>query len=195
MFYFGASPHPTNQKQHGKHEGDFGTWQLTLYVVLSTIFREPLTRCTFVHLHEFAVVMHLPRILRPVRLLKQDWQNLRSRYVSDWTIFNQLIVASAVYVLFTNLLPGITFASDLYVLTGKSWGTVEVVFSTGLCGIIFSLCERNDLFSCSHAGSSAQILYTASDNTWCDWTLFRTCRKHLLIVYQLLRCRSSMMYL
>ncbi|GME26762.1 Bicarbonate transporter protein [Neofusicoccum parvum] len=77
--------------------------------------------------------------LRPFRLLRQDWRNLAARYASDWTIFNQLIVASAVYVFFTNLLPGITFASDLYELTGQNWGTIEVVFSTGLCGIIFSL--------------------------------------------------------
>ncbi|KAF2674130.1 hypothetical protein BT63DRAFT_419441 [Microthyrium microscopicum] len=77
--------------------------------------------------------------LRPFRLLKQDWKNLPRRYVSDWKVFNQLVVASAVYVFFTNLLPGITFASDLYVLTGQNWGTIEVVFSTGLCGIIFSV--------------------------------------------------------
>ncbi|RAH71665.1 uncharacterized protein BO66DRAFT_370784 [Aspergillus aculeatinus CBS 121060] len=77
--------------------------------------------------------------LRPFRLVKQDILNLRRRYVSDWKIFNQLIFASAVYVFFTNLLPGITFASDLYVLTGQHWGTIEVVFSTGLCSIIFSL--------------------------------------------------------
>ena len=77
--------------------------------------------------------------LRPFRLVKQDIVNLRRRWKSDWTIFNQLIFASAVYVFFTNLLPGITFASDLYVLTGKTWGTIEVVFSTGLCGVIFSL--------------------------------------------------------
>jgi len=83
--------------------------------------------------------MRFPQILRPFRLLRQDLYNLRFRYVSDWTVFNQLIIASAVYVFFTNLLPGITFASDLYVLTGKSWGTIEVVFSTGLCGVIFSL--------------------------------------------------------
>lgn len=76
--------------------------------------------------------------LRPFRLVKQDIMNLRRRYTSDWTIFNQLIFASAVYVFFTNLLPGITFASDLYVLTGKNWGTIEVVLSTGLCGVIFS---------------------------------------------------------
>lgn len=77
--------------------------------------------------------------LRPFRLLQQDFHNIPKRWVSDWTVFNQLIVASAVYVFFTNLLPGITFASDLIVLTGKNWGTIEVVFSTGLCGVIFSL--------------------------------------------------------
>lgn len=54
-------------------------------------------------------------------------------------MFNQLVFASAVYVFFTNLLPGITFASDLYVLTGRNWGTIEVVFSTGLCGVVFSM--------------------------------------------------------
>jgi hypothetical protein len=77
--------------------------------------------------------------LRPFRLLKQDVVNLKSRYASDWQVFNQQIIASAVYIFFTNLLPGITFASDLYTLTGKSWGTIEVVLSTGLCGLIFSL--------------------------------------------------------
>lgn len=77
--------------------------------------------------------------LRPFRLLKEDVINLKGRYLSDWQVFNQQIVASAVYIFFTNLLPGITFASDLYTLTGKSWGTIEVVFSTGLCGLIFSL--------------------------------------------------------
>ena len=83
--------------------------------------------------------MPLPPSLRLFRLLKRDLGNLRRRYPSDWTLFNQLVFASAVYVFFTNILPGITFASDLYVLTGKSWGTIEVVFSTGLCGVIFSL--------------------------------------------------------
>ncbi|KAL2062412.1 hypothetical protein VTL71DRAFT_6678 [Oculimacula yallundae] len=77
--------------------------------------------------------------LRPFRLLRQDINNIRKRYISDWTLFNQLVFASAVYVFFTNILPGITFAGDLYVRTGMNWGTIEVVFSTGLCGIIFSL--------------------------------------------------------
>nr|XP_036588987.1 hco3-transporter family protein [Colletotrichum truncatum]KAF6800629.1 hco3-transporter family protein [Colletotrichum truncatum] len=83
--------------------------------------------------------------LRPFRLLREDFLNFRLRYVSDWAVFNQLVLASAVYVFFTNILPGITFASDLYVLTGESWGTIEVVFSTGLCGIIFALFSAQPL--------------------------------------------------
>ena len=78
-------------------------------------------------------------LLAPFRLLRTDAKNLTRRYPSDWAIFNQLVFASAVYVFFTNLLPGITFASDLFVLTGRSWGTIEVVLSTGLCGVIFSM--------------------------------------------------------
>ena len=77
--------------------------------------------------------------LRPFRLLRQDLRNLKIRYYSDWATFNQLIFASAVYMFFTNILPGLTFASDLYTLTGQNWGTIEVIFSTGICGVIFSL--------------------------------------------------------
>lgn len=77
--------------------------------------------------------------LHPALLLRKDLRALSKRYALDWTLFNQQIFASAVYVFFTNLLPGITFASDLYVLTGKQWGTIEVVLSTGLCGIAFAL--------------------------------------------------------
>lgn len=76
--------------------------------------------------------------LAPFRLLKSDIGGRSKVYHTDW-FFNQLILASAVFVFFTNLLPGITFASDLYVLTGKNYGTIEVVFSTGLCGVIFAL--------------------------------------------------------
>lgn len=79
------------------------------------------------------------RLLQPARLLTQDFWSLTRRYLSDWTLFNQQVFASAVYVFFTNLLPGITFASDLYVLTGKQYGTIEVVLSTGLSGIAFAL--------------------------------------------------------
>ena len=78
-------------------------------------------------------------LLQPFRLLRGDVRAVIDRVPSDWTGFNQQVFASAVYVFFTNLLPGITFASDLYSLTGQNYGTIEVVLSTALCGIIFSL--------------------------------------------------------
>ncbi|KAK6542649.1 hypothetical protein TWF694_006592 [Orbilia ellipsospora] len=77
-------------------------------------------------------------VLRPFRLMKKEFRARSAIYHTDWH-FNQLIFASAVFVFFTNLLPGITFASDLDALTGSNYGTIEVVFSTGLCGVIFAL--------------------------------------------------------
>lgn len=82
-------------------------------------------------------------MLEPFRLLKSDLRGRPRLYHTDW-FFNQLILASAVYMFFTNLLPGITFASDLHSLTGGTYGTIEVVFSTGLCGVIFALYDSFD---------------------------------------------------
>lgn len=127
-------------------------------------------------------------VLRPFRLLRQDWGNLSVRYVSDWTIFNQLIFASAVYVFFTNLLPGITFASDLYELTGENWGTIEVVFSTGLCGIIFSLYACNPWDCGSGLIPNQQILHPASHNIGCYGSVFHPSREHLLAMHLLVSC-------
>ncbi|KAL2689592.1 hypothetical protein Neosp_003650 [[Neocosmospora] mangrovei] len=110
--------------------------------------------------------------LRPFRLLKQDMVNFKSRWVSDWQVFNQQVIASAVYIFFTNILPGITFASDLYTLTGKSWGTIEVVFSTGLCGLIFSVLQVEFLpvmaWSLIHAGWMHYLLAIFNAH---DWTM------------------------
>ncbi len=102
------------------------------YTKMSPMSRKPIKQ-------QFSALFSKSGKLRPFRLLRQDVRNLRKRYKSDWTLFNQLVFASAVYVFFTNILPGITFASDLDDLTGMTWGTIEVVFSTGLCGVIFAL--------------------------------------------------------
>lgn len=124
--------------------------------------------------------------LRPFRLVRRDIGNIRKRYISDWTLFNQLIFASAVYVFFTNILPGITFASDLYVLTDMNWGTIEVVFSTGLCGIIFSLWDSN--FHWKTFTDSKQILHSTFNYSWSYWAILCSGRKHLFIVSRVFSC-------
>ena len=122
--------------------------------------------------------------LQPFRLLRHDVKNVLGRYASDWTLFNQQIFASAVYVFFTNLLPGITFASDLYVYTGQNWGTVEVVFSTALCGIIFSLW----VFALVPVVDGllilmvGQLLRPALDHPWRDRALLHSRREHIFIM-------------
>ncbi|OHE96471.1 hypothetical protein CORC01_08234 [Colletotrichum orchidophilum] len=129
--------------------------------------------------------------LRPFRLLKEDFGNFKLRYLSDWTVFNQLVLASAVYVFFTNILPGITFASDLYVLTGESWGTIEVVFSTGLCGIIFALFSAQPLTILGVTGPFsvlAENIYTLCENSFkipflpfMAWSLIHSGWMHFLL--------------
>ncbi|KAL1639709.1 hypothetical protein SLS58_007607 [Diplodia intermedia] len=130
-------------------------------------------------------------LLQPFRLLRQDLANLNGRYASDWTVFNQLIFASAVYVFFTNLLPGITFASDLYELTGQNWGTIEVVFSTGLCGIIFSVFSIQPLTILGVTGPFsilAENIYSLCTSSFhipflpfMAWSLIHSCWMHWLL--------------
>ncbi|RDW62308.1 anion exchange protein [Coleophoma cylindrospora] len=129
--------------------------------------------------------------LQPFRLLRQDVHNIRRRYLSDWTTFNQLVFASAVYVFFTNILPGITFASDLYVLTGMTWGTIEVVFSTGLCGVIFSIFSIQPLTILGVTGPFsvlAENIYSLSQDSFhiqflpfMAWSLIHSCWMHWLL--------------
>ncbi|TDZ60663.1 putative transporter [Colletotrichum trifolii] len=129
--------------------------------------------------------------LRPFRLLKEDCLNFRLRYLSDWAVFNQLVLASAIYVFFTNILPGITFASDLYVLTGESWGTIEVVFSTGLCGIIFALFSAQPLTILGVTGPFsvlAENIYSLCENSFkipflpfMAWSLIHSGWMHYLL--------------
>ncbi|GAM91706.1 hypothetical protein ANO11243_097590 [Dothideomycetidae sp. 11243] len=129
--------------------------------------------------------------LRPFRLIRQDLANLLRRYPGDWTVFNQLILASAVYVFFTNLLPGITFASDLSVLTDRNWGTIEVIFSTGLCGVIFSVFSIQPLTILGVTGPFsvlAENIYSLCNDSFkvpflpfMAWTLIHAGWMHVLL--------------
>lgn len=131
--------------------------------------------------------------MQPFKLLRQDCKHLIERYPSDWTVFNQLIVASAVFVFFTNLLPGLTFASDLYSNTGENWGTIEVVLSTGLCGVIhsvFSLQPLNILGVTGPFSVLAENIYKLCTNSFdipflpfMAWSLIHAGWMHWLLAF------------
>jgi hypothetical protein len=106
-------------------------------------------------------------------------------------VFNQLVLASAVYVFFTNLLPGVTFANDLFQRTGQSWGTVEIVFGTGLCGILFSLLSLQPLVILGITGPFtvlAENIYKLCDESFeidflqfMAWSLIHAGWMHVLL--------------
>ncbi|CCX32448.1 Similar to Putative transporter C543.05c; acc. no. Q9HGM6 [Pyronema omphalodes CBS 100304] len=129
-------------------------------------------------------------LLRPFKLLASDFRGLRKRWKTDWG-FNQLVLASAVYLFFTNLLPGITFASDLHVLTHQNYGAIEVVFSTGLCGVIFALFSSQPLTILGVTGPfcilSERLYVLCSTNfhipylPFMAWSCLHACWMHLLL--------------
>ena len=130
-------------------------------------------------------------ILSPGRLLQKDLKALAKRYPSDWVLFNEQIFASAVYVFFTNLLPGITFASDLYVFTGRQYGAIEVVLSTGLCGLAFALLSSQPLTIAGVTGPFsilAENIYSLAQNSFhvpflpfMAWALIHSAWMHFLL--------------
>ncbi|SMQ48587.1 unnamed protein product [Zymoseptoria tritici ST99CH_3D7] len=123
--------------------------------------------------------------LRPFRLFFADLTILSRRYLSDWTVFNQVVLASGIFIFFTNLLPGITFASDLYDLTGSNWGTIEIVLSMGICNAVFTLFGLQPLTILGVTGSFtilAEYIYKMSINSFqvdflsfMAWSLIHAC--------------------
>ena len=92
-------------------------------------------------LRSLATALRDDGVLRPGRLLGQDCRNLRGRWSSDWTLhrLGAVTVPAVLFVYLISILPGIAFASDLEALTNRNWGTIEVLLSTGVAQVVFSV--------------------------------------------------------
>ena len=61
-------------------------------------------------------------------------------YKSDFTdAWNYRVVPSTTYIFFTNLLPAIAFAQDMFDKTENSYGVNEVLMSLAFAGVAFGL--------------------------------------------------------
>lgn len=70
----------------------------------------------------------------------EDFTARISLYVSDFdNICNLKVGASVLFMFFTSIGPGLTFANLLDEKTDQTIGVIEVMFSTALCGIMASL--------------------------------------------------------
>lgn len=94
-------------------------------------------------------------------------KDLRSRvpyYLSDFKdAYNYRVIPSAIYIFFTNLLPAIAFAQDMFDRTDNSYGVNEVLMSSAIAGVIFGLFSGQPLCIVGVTGPIAIFSYTVYD--------------------------------
>lgn len=82
-------------------------------------------------------------------------------YVSDWTdAWNYRVVPATVFMYFTNLLPAIAFAQDMFDRTDNAFGVNEVLLASSIGGIVFGLFAGQPLCIVGVTGPIAIFNYT-----------------------------------
>ncbi|KAK8442249.1 hypothetical protein ACI3LY_002025 [Candidozyma auris] len=93
--------------------------------------------------------------------------DLRARisvYPSDITdAYNYRVIPSVVYIFFTNLLPAIAFAQDMFDRTNNAYGVNEVLISSAIAGVVFGLFSGQPLCIVGVTGPIAIFSYTVYD--------------------------------
>ncbi|OZJ05700.1 hypothetical protein BZG36_01456 [Bifiguratus adelaidae] len=78
---------------------------------------------------------------KPFSGIEEDLRRRLPLYWSDWKdgFTSSRVLSSIVFMFFCQILPAVTFAADLTDSTQRQYGVVEVLLSTGIGGIIFSI--------------------------------------------------------
>lgn len=85
-------------------------------------------------------------------------------YLSDFTdAYNYRVIPSIVYIFFTNLLPAIAFAQDMFDRTSNLYGVNEVLMSSAMAGLVFGLFSGQPLCIVGVTGPIAIFSYTVYD--------------------------------
>lgn len=85
-------------------------------------------------------------------------------YRSDFAdAYNYRVVPLIVYVFFTNLLPAIAFAQDMFDRTSNAYGVNEVLLSLAMAGVVFGLFAGQPLCIVGVTGPVAIFSYTVYD--------------------------------
>lgn len=92
------------------------------------------------------------------------YNDIRARgpyYLSDFTdAYNYRVVPSVIFIFFTNLLPAIAFAQDMFDRTDNAYGVNEVLMSSALAGVVFGLFSGQPLCIVGVTGPIAIFSYT-----------------------------------
>ncbi|CAH2354978.1 boron transporter 1 [[Candida] railenensis] len=92
------------------------------------------------------------------------YNDIRSRlpyYGSDFKdAYNYRVIPSTVFIFFTNLLPAIAFAQDMFDKTNDSYGVNEVLLSSAMAGVVFGLFAGQPLCIVGVTGPISIFSYT-----------------------------------
>lgn len=90
-----------------------------------------------------------------------DFKKRLPYYKSDFTdAYNYRVIPSTTYIFFTNLLPAIAFAQDMFDKTNDSYGVNEVLLSSAIGGVAFGLFAGQPLTITGVTGPVSIFSYT-----------------------------------
>ncbi|KAG7193789.1 uncharacterized protein KQ657_000482 [Scheffersomyces spartinae] len=85
-------------------------------------------------------------------------------YAQDFKdAWNYRVIPLTIFVFFTNLLPAIAFAQDMFDRTNNAYGVNEILFSSALAGVVFGLFLGQPLCIVGVTGPIAIFSYTVYD--------------------------------
>lgn len=91
----------------------------------------------------------------------RDIRNRWPHYPSDFAdAYNYRVIPSTVYIFFTNLLPAIAFAQDMFDRTHNLYGVNEVLMSSAIAGVVFGLFSGQPLCIVGVTGPISIFSYT-----------------------------------
>ncbi|KAK6897154.1 Boron transporter 1 [Candida tropicalis] len=92
------------------------------------------------------------------------YNDIKSRlphYASDFKdAYNYRVIPSTTFIFFTNLLPAIAFAQDMFDKTDHAYGVNEVLMSSAMAGVVFGLLSGQPLCIVGVTGPISIFSYT-----------------------------------
>ncbi|KAK4219349.1 HCO3 transporter family-domain-containing protein [Rhypophila decipiens] len=102
-----------------------------------------------------------------IRLFRGMVNDIRRRtpyYLSDWTdAWNYRVVPATVYMYFANILPALAFSLDMIIKTDMQFGVNEVLLSSVLGAVVFSVLACQPLVIVGVTGPITVFNYTVYD--------------------------------
>jgi boron transporter len=85
--------------------------------------------------------------MKPFEGIRSEVKGRIPYYMDDWKVglSSPRVLSSIILLYFINIIPAITFGVFMQKTTQNSYGVIEVLASTSMCGIIYSIVSGQPL--------------------------------------------------